>query len=54
MGARMPAVLVEVGYCTNKAEARLLASSKYRRALADAIVDGLMRYKRKLEGYASR
>lgn len=54
MGARMPAVLVEVGYCTNPAEAKLLSSPRYRRALADGIVESLLRYKRKLEGYATR
>ena len=54
MGARMPAVLIELGYCTNSAEAKRLGTARYRRILAEGIVEGLTGYKRKLERYSSR
>ena len=46
--AWMPAVLVEVGYVTNRAEADRLADSSYRQAAADAIADGIVAYIREL------
>lgn len=48
MGARMPAVLVEIGYCSNKEEAKRLASSKYRDFITQGIVQGIVDYKRSL------
>lgn len=45
--ARMPAVLVELGFLTNLAEERLLRTYAYRRRLVDAIADGLEAYRRK-------
>jgi N-acetylmuramoyl-L-alanine amidase len=53
IGANMPAVLVEVGYITNPAEARRLASTSYLRALADGLADGIVAYKKKIERYAN-
>lgn len=50
MGARMPSVLVEIGYCTNSAEAKRLLSDKYLDCLSDGIVDGIVSYRRKLNG----
>lgn len=50
MGARMPSVLVEIGYCTNAAEAKRLLSDKYLDRLSDGIVDGIVSYRRKLNG----
>ena len=50
MGARMPSVLVEIGYCTNAAEAKRLLSNKYLESLSDGIVDGIVAYRRKLNG----
>ncbi len=44
LGSTMPGVLVEVGYCTNKAEARLLARPAYRQLLAEGIAQGLLGY----------
>jgi N-acetylmuramoyl-L-alanine amidase len=41
-GARMPAVLVEVGFATNRVEAGLLAKPAYCQRLADGIVRGVM------------
>ena len=49
--ARRPAILVEMGYSTNREDARLLTRRKSQRALAtaiaDAIVDYLLEYERK-------
>lgn len=48
IGAGMPAVLVELGYCTNPAEARNLADPKYRHALAEGLAEGVLAYKDRL------
>ena len=37
----MPAILVEAGFMTNKAENDLLKSDKYRKQIARAVVDGI-------------
>jgi len=41
---RMPAVLVELGYLTNRTEAARLATPAYRRRLAAAIAEGIVAY----------
>jgi N-acetylmuramoyl-L-alanine amidase len=50
--ARRPAILVEMGYSTNPLDARLLANRKSQQALAtalaDAVVDYLLEYERKV------
>ena len=46
--AWMPAVLVEVGYVTNQAEARRLAQGTYRQAIAESIASGIVSYIRGL------
>ena len=48
MGARMPAVLVEVGYLSNDADARRIKNQKYLERLADGIAQGVVDYKKKL------
>ena len=48
LGAQMPAVLVELGYCTNPAEARNRADPKYRHALAEGLAEGILAYKDRL------
>ncbi|MBO4301378.1 MAG: N-acetylmuramoyl-L-alanine amidase [Desulfovibrio sp.] len=48
IGAQMPAVLVEVGYCTHKDEARNLATPQYRMALAEGIAEGILAYRDRL------
>ncbi len=53
MGAKMPSVLVELGYCTNASEARRLKSEKYLRRMADGIVEGIVAYKKKIGRYAA-
>lgn len=45
--AQMPAVLVEVGYLSNKAESQRLKRSDYRRAAARAISSGIVSYIRR-------
>lgn len=42
--AWMPAVLVEVGYMTNRAEAARLGTPAYRQAISQAIEDGIISY----------
>lgn len=48
IGSSMPAVLVEVGYSSNKEEAKLLTKGKYRNSLAEGIANGLHQYSTQL------
>ncbi len=48
-GAAMPAVLVEIGFVTNKKEERRLMDSQYRERVARAIYAGLAEYKRRYD-----
>ena len=41
---RGPSVLVEGGFVSHPAEAKLLGDPAYRQKLADAIADGIMKY----------
>ncbi|MDR2573942.1 MAG: N-acetylmuramoyl-L-alanine amidase [Desulfovibrio sp.] len=50
IGAHMPAVLVELGYCTNGAEAAKLANPAYRHVLAEGLAEGILAYKNRLKG----
>ena len=43
-GTRGPAVLVEMGYLSNRREASLLRSSSFQNRLAQAIADGISNY----------
>lgn len=45
-GANNPAVLVEVGFLSNSAEALRFANSSHRDAVAEAIADGIIEYLR--------
>ena len=54
MGAKMPAVLVEMGYITNKTEAARLKSDAYLRRLADGIANGVGEYKQQIERFTTR
>ena len=40
----LPAVLVECGFLTNRAEGRKALDARYRQRIAEAIADGIMRY----------
>ncbi|MCQ9207522.1 MAG: N-acetylmuramoyl-L-alanine amidase [Omnitrophica bacterium] len=48
-GARMPAVLVELGFLTNSREASKLKKSYYREQIAEAISRSILAYKREYE-----
>ena len=52
MGAKMPSILIELGYLTNYSEAKRLKSDAYLNALALGIVDGVQAYKSQIERYA--
>jgi len=47
-GARMPAVLVEVGFLSNAREEQLLRDGSYREKLSHIILEGLFNYARKV------
>lgn len=49
IGARMPAVLVEVGFITNPNEQRRLNSKAYREAVAQGIAEGVVKYAKQLK-----
>ena len=49
VGATMPNVLVEVGFISNKQEAKSLSKSYYRRQLAEAIFNAIVDFKIKYE-----
>lgn len=53
-GARMPSILVELGYLTNGQEAANLNSDAYLTAMARGLVGGVVAYKEKIERYASQ
>lgn len=53
VGATMPAILVEMGYITNPAEAKRLTQKSYLERLSDGLVDGISAYKRQIERFAS-
>jgi N-acetylmuramoyl-L-alanine amidase len=44
-GARMPAVLLEVGFISNEAEAARLRRREYRDQIADAVADGIRAFR---------
>jgi N-acetylmuramoyl-L-alanine amidase len=47
--ADMPAILIEGGFMSNKAEAKKIYDSAYRRQMAQAITEGVLSYKRIVE-----
>ncbi len=49
IGAKMPAILVEIGYVTNSAEAPRLLDDGYLESLAGGILDGIESYKKELK-----
>jgi len=44
VGARMPSVLVEMFFITNKAEGGAMAQAKYQDAIVDALYEGIQKY----------
>ncbi len=53
MGAKMPSILVELGYITNPEEAKRMKSTKYLERKAKGLVDGVTAYKKQIERFAS-
>ncbi len=53
LGAKMPAVLVEIGYLSNTAEAKRINSAAYLERLAEGIANGVDAYKLKLSNYSA-
>lgn len=51
-GARMPSILVELGYLTNPAEAAKLNTDAYLTTMAQGLTRGVLAYKKKLERFA--
>ncbi|HDM08677.1 MAG TPA: N-acetylmuramoyl-L-alanine amidase [Candidatus Omnitrophica bacterium] len=45
-GAQMPAILVEVGFISNRYEESKLKTWAFRNKIADAIVEGIKNYER--------
>jgi len=44
VGARMPSVLVEMFFITNKTEGRAMGRESYQNAIVDALYDGIQKY----------
>jgi N-acetylmuramoyl-L-alanine amidase len=44
VGARMPSVLVELFFITNKTEGRAMSQESYQNAVVDALYDGIVKY----------
>ena len=49
IGATMPSILVEISFLTNRQEAALLRTPKYREQIAEALLAGVMRYQKALK-----
>lgn len=54
LGAKMPAILVEIGYITNPAEGAKLKDPKYLEGLARGIAEGVKAYKERIERFADK
>lgn len=52
MGARMPSILVELGYITNANERANLQSKAYLTRQAQGLTKGILEYKKQIERYA--
>jgi N-acetylmuramoyl-L-alanine amidase len=50
VGANMPAVLVELGFLSNPQQEQQLLADDHQAALAQALVDGIVRYRAALAG----
>ncbi|MEL6820995.1 MAG: N-acetylmuramoyl-L-alanine amidase [Calditrichota bacterium] len=49
VGASMPSILVEMGFITNKHEARILKTASHQQKIAEGIFSGLQRFKKDYE-----
>jgi N-acetylmuramoyl-L-alanine amidase len=50
IGANMPSVLAEISFVTNRQEQTWLKTQAYRQQLAEALLNGIMRYQKSLKG----
>ncbi len=44
LGARMPSILIETGFISNKQECKRLMSDSYQTAISNTITDGIKKY----------
>lgn len=49
IGARMPSVLAEVSFVTNRDDATLLSTDNFRAEIAQGLFEGILRYQRSLD-----
>ena len=49
IGARMPSILAEISFVTNRQDATRLSTDAYRDLIADALFTGVLRYQRSLD-----
>ena len=49
IGASMPSVLAEMSFVTNKQDAALLKTGTYRQHIAEALLDGIVKYQQSLK-----
>jgi N-acetylmuramoyl-L-alanine amidase len=49
VGATMPSVLTEVAFVTNREDAGLMRTEKYRQDVAQALLAGITRYQQSLK-----
>lgn len=49
VGATMPSILAEISFITNRQEATLLKTDKYKQAIAEALLAGILRYQQALK-----
>jgi N-acetylmuramoyl-L-alanine amidase len=54
IGAAMPSVLAEISFVTNKPEGSLLKTGAYRQQIAEALLDGVLRYQQSLKHLSPR
>jgi N-acetylmuramoyl-L-alanine amidase len=49
IGATMPSVLAEISFLSNRQEATLLRTPRYRDQIAEALANGILKYQRSLK-----
>jgi len=49
IGAGMPSILAEISFVTHRQEAQLLKSAAYRQQIAEALLDGVLKYQQSLK-----
>ena len=49
IGATMPSILAEISFLTNRQEATLLKTDKYKQQIAEALFAGVLRYQQALK-----